>query len=270
MTTQAEKCDRFLALHHGDAPLLLPNAWDAGTAKVFAHLGYSAFATTSAGHAATLGRLDGHVTLAEILEHSTALASATDIPLNVDFENAFADEPAAVAANIAQLVATGAAGGSVEDYTRDEANPIYDISLAAERVAAAAEAAHQPGARFVVTARAENLLHGRTDVADTIERLQAYQAAGADVLYAPGLSSIDDIRSVVSSVDLPVNVLALPGVPPVAELAAAGVRRISVGSGFHLVAMGATVTAARELLEQGTYGFWGVAGAAMAVRAAFD
>jgi 2-methylisocitrate lyase-like PEP mutase family enzyme len=269
MSTQAEKCDRFLALHHGEAPLLLPNAWDPGTAKVFAHLGFSAFATTSAGHAATLGRLDGQITLAEILEHAAALASATDIPLNVDFENAFADDPAAVAVNIGKLVATGAAGGSVEDYSRDEANPIYEVSLAAERVAAAADAAHGSGPRFVITARAENLLHGRSDLADTIARLQAYQAAGADVLYAPGLSNIDDIRAVVSSVDLPVNVLALPNVPPVAELAAAGVRRVSVGSGFNLVALGATVDAAKELLESGTYGFWRTAASAGPARDAF-
>ena len=269
MTTHAEKCDRFLALHHADAPLLLPNAWDPGTAKVFAHLGFDAVATTSAGHAATLGRLDGHVSLDEILEHAAALANATDIPLNVDFENAFADEPAAVAANITKLVATGAAGGSVEDFSRNNDDPIYDISLAAERVTAAAEAAHGDGPRFVITARAENLLHGRTELADTITRLQAYQAAGADVLYAPGLSNIDDIRSVVTSVDLPVNVLALPNVPPVAELASAGVRRISVGSGFNLVALGATVDAARELLEAGTYNFWRATASAGAARDAF-
>jgi 2-methylisocitrate lyase-like PEP mutase family enzyme len=269
MSTQTAKCQTFLALHHADAPLLLPNAWDPGTAKLFAFLGFSAVATTSAGHAATLGRLDGHVTMDEILEHAAALAAATDLPINVDFENAFADDPAGVAANVARLGGTGVAGCSVEDFARRADDPIYETALAAERVAAAAEAAHGRGARLVLTARAENLLHGRSDLGDTIARLQAYQAAGADVLYAPGLHAIDDIRAVVASVDLPVNILALPGAPSVAELGAAGVRRVSVGSGFNMVALGATVDAAREFLEQGTYGFWNVAASAGAARDAF-
>jgi 2-methylisocitrate lyase-like PEP mutase family enzyme len=269
MSTQAEKCQSFLALHHGDAPLLLPNAWDPGTAKLFEFLGFSAVATTSAGHAATLGRLDGHVTLDEILVHAAALSGATSIPVSVDFENAFADDPAGVAANITRLAATGVAGCSLEDFARRAEDPIYETALAAERVAAAAEAAHGSGARLVLTARAENLLHGRSDLGDTIARLQAYQAAGADVLYAPGLHAIDDIRSVVESVDLPVNVLALPGAPPVAELGALGVRRISVGSAFSRVALGATIDAARELLERGTYDFWNVAASAAPIRDAF-
>ena len=271
MSTHTECCERFLALHHGGPLLLLPNAWDAGTAKLFAGMGYAAVATTSAGHASTLGRLDGKVTLDEIVEHAAALAAAVDIPVSVDFENGFADDPAGVAANVFRLAATGVAGCSVEDFTRRADDPIYDVALAAERVAAAAEAAHGSGSgpRLVLTARAENLLHGRTDLDETIARLQAYQAAGADVLYAPGLRAIDDIRRVVASVDLPVNVLALPGVPPVAELAAAGVRRVSVGSAFSLVALSATVDAARELLESGTYGFWGGVGSASTARAAF-
>lgn len=261
--------DRFLALHHADAPLLLPNAWDAGTAKLFAFLGYEAIATTSAGHAATLGRLDGHVSLDEILEHAALLAGATDVPLSVDFENGFADDPDAVAVNVTRVAAGGAAGCSIEDFTRRADDPIYETAAAAARVEAAAEAAHGSGPRVVLTARAENYLHGHADLADTVARLQAYQEAGADVLYAPGLHSIDDIRTLVAAVDRPVNVLALPGVPPVAELAAVGVKRISVGSGFNLVALGATVDAARELLEQGTYGFWKVAGAAGPARDAF-
>jgi 2-methylisocitrate lyase-like PEP mutase family enzyme len=269
VSTHAEKCDTFLALHHGDSPLLLANAWDRGTAKLFAALGYAAIATTSAGHAATLGRLDGSVTLEEILGHAADLAGATDVPLNVDFENGFADEPADVAANVLRIAATGASGCSIEDFTRRRDDPIYDIAAAAARIEAAAEAAHGPAGRLVITARAENYLHGHADLADTITRLQAYQTAGADVLYAPGLSAIDDIRTVVASVDLPVNVLALANVPPVAELAAVGVRRISVGSGFSLVALGATVEAARELLEEGTYGFWRAAGSARAARDAF-
>ena len=269
MTTPAEKCQTFLALHHGGAPLLLPNAWDPGTAKLFEFLGFSAVATTSGGHAATLGRLDGHVTVDEILEHAAALAAATQIPISVDFENAFADDPAGVAANIARLAATGVAGCSVEDFARRADDPIYEIALAAERVAAAAEVAHAAGARMVLTARAENFLHGRSDLGDTITRLQAYQAAGADVLYAPGLHALDDIRSVVESVDLPVNVLALPGAPSVSELGAVGVRRISVGSAFSRVALGATIDAAREFLDQGTYGFWNVAASAAPTRDAF-
>jgi 2-methylisocitrate lyase-like PEP mutase family enzyme len=261
--------ERFLALHHGDAPLLLANAWDAGTAKLFAFLGFAAVATTSAGYAATLGRLDGHVTLDEVLAHATELAAATDVPLNVDFENGFADDPAAVAANVTKVAATGAAGCSVEDFTRRSGDPIYETTAAAARVVAAAEAAHGSEPRVVLTARAENYLHGRPDLADTIARLQAYQDAGADVLYAPGVQDLDDIRTLVASVDLPVNVLALPNTAPVSELAAAGVRRVSVGSGFTSVALGATIQAARELLDEGTYGFWRVAGASAPIRDAF-
>jgi 2-methylisocitrate lyase-like PEP mutase family enzyme len=270
MTTHAQKCEAFLALHHGNAPLLLPNAWDPGTAKLFEFMGFSAIATTSGGHAATLGRLDGGVTLAETVEHAGALSSAVDIPVNVDFENGFADEASAVAANVVRIAATDASGVSVEDFNRHEDDPIYEAAEAAARVAAAAEAAHGSDARLVLTARCENYLHGRPDLADTIAQLQAYQAAGADVLYAPGVQNIDDIRTLLSSVDLPVNVLALPNTAPVAELGAAGVRRISVGGGFNRVALGATVAAANEFLEQGTYGFWKVAAAAAPVRDAFS
>jgi 2-methylisocitrate lyase-like PEP mutase family enzyme len=262
MATQRDKVERFKALHHRDEPLLLANAWDMGTAKILATLGFSALATTSAGHAASLGRLDGAVTLDEVLEHATQLVGATDLPVSCDFENGFADEPDAVAANVGRAAGTGLAGCSVEDSTRGADEPVYDAGFAAERVAAAAEAAHAGDVPLVLTARAENYLHGRRDLADTIARLQSYQAAGADVLYAPGLSDIDEIRQVVASVDLPVNVLALPGVPSVAELRDVGVKRISVGSGFANVAIGALVAAGRELLDDGTYGFWQVAGQA--------
>ncbi|MDQ1449373.1 MAG: hypothetical protein QOC79_2344 [Actinomycetota bacterium] len=173
MGTQADKRKTFLTLHHGDAPLLLPNAWDRGTAKLFAFLGFSAVATTSAGHAAALGRLDGSVTIDEILEHAAALADTTDLPVNVDFENGFADDPGGVAANISRLAATGVAGCSVEDFTRRPDDPIYETSVAAARVEAAAQAAHEGGSRLVLTARAENHLHGRADLADTVARLQA-------------------------------------------------------------------------------------------------
>ncbi|HEV7525226.1 MAG TPA: isocitrate lyase/phosphoenolpyruvate mutase family protein [Acidimicrobiia bacterium] len=269
MPDHAETCATFLALHHGETPLLLPNAWDRGTAKLFEFLGFSAVATTSSGHAATLGRLDGAVTLDEVVAHAADLVGASDLPLNVDFENGFADEPDSVAANVVRIAATGAAGVSIEDFNRRADAPIYDIGLAAARVEAAAQAAHGGSARLVLTARAENYLHGNPDLDDTIARLQAYQAAGADVLYAPGLSDLDSIRAVVSSVDRPVNVLALPNVAPVAELAAAGVRRVSVGGGFNRVALGATIDAAREFLDEGTYGFWRVAASAGPAREAF-
>jgi 2-methylisocitrate lyase-like PEP mutase family enzyme len=269
MRTQSEKHDTFLALHRGDSPLLMPNSWDPGTAKLFEAMGFLATATTSGGHAATLGRLDGSVTLDEVLAHATGVAAATDIPLNVDFENGFAHEPADVATNVTLVGQTGAAGVSVEDFARDDDDPIYETARATARVEAAAEAAHGGSARLVLTARSENYLHGRPDLADTIARLQAYQDAGADVLYAPGASTADEIGSIVSSVDRPVNVLALPNVPPVAELATLGVRRISVGSGFNMIALSATVDAARELLEQGTYGFWKNAASVGTARDAF-
>lgn len=194
MPDQREKAARFLALHRPDPPLLLGNVWDPGSAKLLASLGFQALATTSSGHAATLGRLDGGVTLDEALAHAAALVGATDLPVSADFENGFADDPAGVAANVAAAAATGLAGLSVEDYARRSDDPIYDASLAVERVAAAADAAHTGPARLVLTARAENFLHGRPDLADTIQRLQRYQEAGADVLFAPGISDAADLR----------------------------------------------------------------------------
>jgi 2-methylisocitrate lyase-like PEP mutase family enzyme len=271
MAGQADTAERFLALHHGDRPLLLPNPWDLGSAKLLAAAGFEALATTSSGYAATLGRLDGTVTRDEALAHAATIVGATDLPVSADLENGFADDPAGVAQTVRLAIDAGLAGCSVEDFTGREDAPIYDPGPAAERVAAAAEAAHSGPGRLVLTARSENYLHGRPDLADTVARLQAFQEAGADVLYAPGLSRIEDIREVVRSVDRPVNVLARPGAPPVAELAAAGVSRISVGGAFAFVALGAAVEAARELLEDGTYGFWDAAGAgAQAARAAFE
>jgi 2-methylisocitrate lyase-like PEP mutase family enzyme len=253
--TQAERARAFRALHEGPGPLLLPNPWDAGSARLLASLGFAALATTSGGFAATLGRLDGGVTRDEALGHAAVIVAATPLPVSADLENAFADEPAGVAETIGLAAATGLAGCSVEDFTRRPGEPIYDLGLARERVAAAASAAQAAPGPLVLTARAENYLHGRPDLADTIRRLQAYQEAGADVLYAPGLTSLADIRAVVSSVDRPVNVLAFPGTPAVPQLAAAGVRRISVGSAFSNAALGALVSAARELRDEGTYGF---------------
>jgi 2-methylisocitrate lyase-like PEP mutase family enzyme len=268
--TQAERAQRFRALHEGPDLLLLPNPWDAGSARLFEWLGYAALATTSGGFAASVGRLDGGVTRDEALAHGAAIATAVSLPVSADLENAFADEPAGVAGTIRLAAAAGLAGCSVEDYTRRDDQPIYDLGLARDRIAAAAEAAKDAPGPLVLTARAENYLHGRPDLADTIGRLQAYQEAGADALYAPGLTSLDDIRTVVREVDRPVNVLALPGGPVIAELAAAGVRRVSVGSQFAHVAYGAAVQAARELREQGSYAFFPLAAEGRAaIRDAF-
>jgi 2-methylisocitrate lyase-like PEP mutase family enzyme len=252
-STQAGRARQFLALHRPGDPLLLPNPWDAGSARILADLGYKALATTSSGFAATVGRSDGGVTRDEALTHAGAIVAATGLPVSADLEDCFAKDPAGVAETVTMAIGAGLAGCSIEDYTRDDDDPIYDIKLAAERVAAAAEAAH--AGAFVLTARAENYLHGRPDLADTIARLQAFQEAGADVLYAPGVTAIDDIRQLLSAVDRPVNVLAMPGVPPVAELAEAGVSRVSVGGAFAFAALGALVAAATELRDQGTYSF---------------
>ncbi|HUN31282.1 MAG TPA: isocitrate lyase/phosphoenolpyruvate mutase family protein [Trebonia sp.] len=255
MTTQTDKASAFLDLHRPGDPLLLPNPWDQGSARVLASLGFRALATTSSGHAASLGRLDGSVSRDEALAHAAVIVAATDLPVTADLENCFAGDPAGVGQTIALAVGTGLAGGSIEDFTGDNDDPIYPIGLAAERVAAAAQAGHSSGGRFVLTARAENYLHGRKDLADTIARLQAYAAAGADVLYAPGLTSLEDIRQVVKAVDRPVNVLAFAGAPSVSELAEAGVSRISVGGAFAFAAYGALADAATELRDQGSYGY---------------
>ncbi len=271
MTEQAERARRFLALHRSERPLLLPNPWDRGSARLLASLGFQALATTSSGHAATLGRLDGSVTRDEAMGHAASIVQATGLPVSADLENAFADEPAGVADTVRLALAAGLAGCSVEDFTGRAEEPIYDAGLAAERVAAAAEAAHGGPVHLVLTARAENYLHGRPDLADTIGRLQAYQAAGADVLYAPGLASLEDIRQVVASVDRPVNVLARPGAPAVPELAAVGVSRVSVGGAFAFAALGAVIEAARELRGEGTYTFLDRASAgAQGARSAFS
>jgi 2-methylisocitrate lyase-like PEP mutase family enzyme len=270
MSSPAERAERFLALHHGEQPLLLPNPWDIGSARLLASLGFEALATTSSGFAATLGRLDGSVTRDEALAHAGAIVAATDVPVSADLENGYAHSPDEVAETIRMAVAVGLAGCSIEDFTGEPDEPIYDLPFAVERVVAAAEAAHGAQDRLVLTARAEGYLHGRPDLAATIERLQAFQEAGADVLYAPGITALDDIRRVVESVDRPVNVLAIAGVPTVSELAAVGVRRISVGGGFAFAALGAVVEAAEELRDRGTYGFRDRAGrGSAAARAAF-
>jgi len=255
MPDAADRADRFRALHEGPEPLVMPNPWDVGSARLFAHLGFQALATTSSGFAGTLGRLDGNVTREEALVHAAAIAAATDLPVNGDLENGFGDAPEEVAATITGAIDAGLAGGSVEDYTGRSDDPIYERAAAAARVAAAAEVAHDGPVPFVLTARAENFLHDRADLTDTIERLLAYQEAGADVLYAPGLRDLDQVTTLVGAVDRPVNVLLLPGGPTVPELAEAGVRRISVGGAFSYLAAGAVAAAARELLDDGTTTF---------------
>jgi 2-methylisocitrate lyase-like PEP mutase family enzyme len=255
MSTQTDKARRFLSLHRAGEPLLLPNPWDLGSARLLASLGFEALATTSSGFAATLGRNDGSVTRQEALLHAAVIVAATDLPVSADLENAFADDPAEVAETIRLAIEVGLAGASVEDFTGRQDDPIYDARAAAERIAAAAQAAHAGPVPLVLTARAENYLHGRPDLGDTITRLQAYQEAGADVLYAPGLRDMADIRQLIREVDRPVNVLAVGGAPPVPELAEAGVSRISVGGSFAFAALGALVSAATELRDQGTYGY---------------
>jgi 2-methylisocitrate lyase-like PEP mutase family enzyme len=270
MATLAGKAGRFLALHHGSRPLLQPNAWDVGSARLLESLGFEAIATTSSGFAATLGRLDGSVTREEALAHAEQLAHAVDVPVAAGTENGFADDPSGVADTVTLACDTGLAGCSIEDFTRRPDDPIYDIGFAAERVAAAAEAAHRGPTQLVLTARAENLIHGRNDLADTIARLQAYQDAGADVLFAPGLNTLDDIRAVVSSVDRPVNVLAVPATPSVDDLAAIGVARISVGGAFAFAALAGLLDAAAELQHEGTYSYLDrVGGARQTIRDAF-
>ncbi len=269
MSDQAERAERFEALHEGPEILLIPNPWDPGSAKLLASLGFKALATTSGGAAAALGRLDGSMAREEAIASAAAIVEATDLPVSADLENGFGDDASGVAETMRLAIDAGLAGASVEDYSRSEER-LYDIGAAGERVAAAAEAAHGGPSRLVLTARAENHLYGVTDLADTIARLQAYQEAGADVLYAPGLTRLEDIRQVVTSVDRPVNVLGRPGAPSVAELAAVGVRRLSVGGAFAYAALGAAVEAARELLDQGTYGYFERAGIGLQVaRSAF-
>ena len=257
MPTQAEKSAAFRALHERDGAFIIPNPWDVGTARLLAHLGFEALATTSAGYAFSLGRRDNSVSRDEMMEHARALVEATDLPVSADLENGFGDDPGTVAETFRLATATGLAGASIEDSTGRPEEPIYEFGLAVERVRAAVEAARALPFPFLVTGRAENFLVGRPDLADTIRRLQAYQEAGAGVLYAPGLTRREDIVSVVRSVDRPVNVvMGLQGVQlSLAELSEIGVKRISVGSALSRAALGAFLRAAREMRERGTFTF---------------
>jgi 2-methylisocitrate lyase-like PEP mutase family enzyme len=270
MPRPASLADRFLALHRPGTPLLLPNPWDVGSARLLASLGFEALATTSGGFAATLGRLDGEVTREEALAHAADLSAAVDLPVTADLEDGFGEAPEAVAETVRLARETGLAGCSIEDFGGADGGRVYDLGLATERVAAAVEAAHAATGQLVLTARAENHFRGVDDLDDTIVRLQAYERAGADVLYAPGLRTIEQIRTVVAAVERPVNVLMWPGAPSVPELAAAGVARVSVGGGFAYAALGALVEAAQELRDEGTAGwFERAATGGRAVRKAF-
>ncbi|MFC5864455.1 isocitrate lyase/phosphoenolpyruvate mutase family protein [Acidicapsa dinghuensis] len=255
--TQAEKAHKFRDLHYRDEAFLLPNPWDVGSAMLLAHMGFEALATTSAGHAFTLGLADNTVPRELVMEHVAALSTATPLPVSCDLGNGFGDEPEIAGEAIRLVASAGAVGGSIEDATGRVDDPIYPIELAVERVRAAAEAARSLDFPFMLTARAENYLNGRPDLGDTIRRLQAFQEAGADVLYAPGIVSEEDIRAVVSSVDRPVNVLiGLPGLKlNRGRLSELGVKRLSTGSALARTSIGALLRAARELRDDGTFGF---------------
>jgi 2-methylisocitrate lyase-like PEP mutase family enzyme len=258
--SQAEKAERFRALHAGPGTFVIPNPWDAGTARILVALGFAALTTTSAGLAFALGRQDGAgvVSRDEALANARAIADATDLPVAGDLENGYGDSPEAAAETIRRAgLEAGLVGASIEDATGDPEKPIYDFDHAVERIAAAAEAARALPFPFVLVARAENFLHGRADLDDTLRRLQAFEKAGADALFAPGLTRAEDIRTVCAAVGKPVNVvMGLKGAAlSVAELAALGVRRISVGSALSRAALGGFVRAAREIQGQGTFTF---------------
>ena len=248
MRDQAGKAAAFRALHEG-APFVIPNPWDAGSARVFAALGFQALASTSSGFAFTLGRLDGGATLDEVVEHAASLDRATDLPVSIDLENGYGAVPADAAEAVMRVAEAGAVGGSIEDY--DPGGHLYDVEVAAERIAAAAEAAHGLGFPFTLTARAENHIRVEApDLDDTIARLLAYEDAGADVLYAPGLDSVEQIRAVCEAVTRPVNVLALPGLR-LADIVGAGTQRVSVGGGLAWVGVEAAAKAAAEIRDGG-------------------
>ena len=256
MLNQSEKAKIFRALHERDGAFIIPNPWDIGSACLLAGLGFEALATTSSGFANSLGRTDGETTLDETIEHCRLLSNSTDLPISADLENCFADEPEKAAQTILRAAQAGVVGGSIEDFTGDSSNPIYEFNLAVERVYAASEAAHSLDFPFTLTARAENLLHGVNDLDDTIRRLQAFEAAGADVLYAPGLKTLDEVRIVISALKKPVNVLAplIKGVA-LSELTEAGAKRISIGGALARAAITALINASQEMQNKGGFGW---------------
>ena len=251
MATQLEKAEKLRALHARQGAFIVPNPWDAGSARFLTALGFEALATTSAGFAFSLGRADGNVTLEEKIEHCRVLCAATALPIIADLENCFADDPKTAAQTILRGAEAGLVGGSIEDWNGSE---IYDFSLAVERVQAAVEAARSLDFPFALTARAENLLRGRMDMDETLRRLQAFEAAGADVLYAPGLKTLAEVRIVTGAVKKPVNILAggMQGVT-LPLLAAAGAKRISTGGALARAAIGEMLRAGREMQEQGGF-----------------
>ena len=251
--SQADKCADFQALHASEGAFIIPNPWDAGTARLLQGLGFKALATTSAGFAFSLARADGQPTLEEKLAHCRAITAATDIPVNVDFEDGFAADPETVAANVTRLLDTGIAGCSIEDFNRQRQS-LYEFDLAVERVAAAKAAIEASGMPVLLTARCENLLRGVQDRDDTIARLQAFEAAGADVLYAPGITSLDDLATVTGAVSKPFNVLGvmIPGAT-LADFAAAGAKRVSVGSALTWAALKPVLDAGRAMIDEGDF-----------------
>jgi 2-methylisocitrate lyase-like PEP mutase family enzyme len=257
MQNQHELALRFRALHQAAGPFVIANVWDGGSAAVMAGLGFQALATSSSACAATLGRLDGQITRTEALEHGRLIASLSPCPVAADLENGFGDSPQEVAETIRLAAATGLVGGSIEDASGDERAPIYPMGQAVERVAAAAEAARGLPFPFLLTARAENFLHGRSDLDDTVRRLQAFERAGADVLFAPGLPDLTSVRTVCSAVTRPVNFMVGMRAKSfaIAELAAAGVKRISLSTSLYRAAITGLVKAAREVQEAGTFSY---------------
>jgi len=257
MKTQKEKAEVFRALHAREDAFIIPNPWDAGTARMLAHMGFEALATTSAGNAFAHGQKDGTMGRDATLVNAAAIVAVSDIPVNGDLENGFGDSPEMAAETIRMAAEAGLVGGSIEDATGKPDAPIYKIEHAIERIQAAAEVAHALPFPFLLTARAENYLHGRPDLKDTIHRLRVYQEAGADVLYAPGLQTREEIAAVVGSVDRPVNVLMGMGQPQLRldELSELGVRRVSVGGALCRLALGAFLSAAQQMKKRGTFGF---------------
>ena len=255
MRTQAEKAAAFRALHERPGAFIIPNPWEPGTAKMLAATGFEALATTSRGLANMLGRADGNLSRAEVIANCREIVEATDLPVNADLEDCFAHEPDAAAEAIRLAGEAGAVGASIEDFTGDRANPIYDFDLAVARVRAAAEVAHALPVPVMLTARAENLIHGRNDMGDTIRRLQAFAAAGADVLYAPGLHTIDDVRQVVRAVNRPLNVVTgwLDPDITLAQLGEAGAKRISVGGALSRLVLATFAKAAQAMQGQGSF-----------------
>jgi len=256
VSDRIERAERFAALHRRAGAFIIPNPWDLGSARMLAGLGFESLASTSWGAAIALGQLDGEVSRDAMIEHVRQLSAATDLPLSADLENCYAHDPRDAAQTLVLAAGAGAVGGSIEDYSLDPAKPIYDFSHAVERVQAAVEAVRRLDFPFTLTARAENLLRGVDDLDDTIHRLQAFEAAGADVLYAPGLTTLEQVRSVCGALSKPVNVLA----PPVkgatlASLAEAGAKRLSVGGALARAAVGALLRAGREMHEQGSFGW---------------